>query len=162
MCSSGVKPITPAVARLNRNNQYMRKNRYTQDQVIAALKATKGMTYLAAKQLQCDPDTIMNYCKKCPAVEAAKHDARGEMLDVAELKLWAAVQRDEAWAITFCLRTVGRSRGYGEALHLHVQIEAAAAKVGQELGLSAESLLAEATLLLQEMDRDELSRPALD
>ena len=56
--------------------------RYTAQQVIDALRTTKGMIYLAAKQLQCDPDTIMNYCKRYPAVEAAKVDVRGEVLDV--------------------------------------------------------------------------------
>jgi hypothetical protein len=138
-----------------------KKNRYTQDQVISALKATRGMVYLTARRLQCDPQTIMNYCKKYPSVEQAKHDARGELLDVAEVKLWQAVQRDEAWAISFCLKTIGRSRGYGERLDLHVQIEAAAARVAATLGLRAEDVLEEAQLLLKEMDHDELSRPSI-
>jgi hypothetical protein len=129
-------------------------NRYTQHQVIAALQACRGMVYLAARHLQCDPGTIMNYCKKYPAVEQAKHDSRGELLDLAEVKLWQAIQRDESWAIAFCLKTIGRSRGYGERLDLNVSIQAAAAKVAAEFGLSVQEVLQEARLLLMEVDDD--------
>ena len=90
------------------------KPRYTAQQVIAALQQTRGMVYLAAKQLRCDPDTIQNYCKRYPTVAAAKEAARGELLDVAELKLWQAVNNGESWAIAFCLKTIGKTRGYVE------------------------------------------------
>ena len=129
-----------------------KRHRYTAQQVIEALQKTRGLTYLAAKALGCDPDTIMNYCKRYPAVERAKHDARGALLDMAEAKLFLAVQRDEAWAITFCLKTIGRSRGYGERLDLNVSIQAAAAKVAAEFGLTTEAVLQEARLLLAEVD----------
>jgi hypothetical protein len=127
-------------------------HRYTAQQVIDALKATRGMVYLAAQQLQCNPKTIMNYYKKFPLVEQAKHDARGALLDEAELRLWKAVQRDEAWAIAFALKTIGRSRGYAERLDLNISIQAAAAKVAAEFGLTASEVLAEAKLLLLEVD----------
>jgi hypothetical protein len=132
-----------------------KRNRYTPAQVITALQACRGMVYVAAKHLQCDPETIMNYCKRYPAVEQAKHDARGELLDVAELKLWAAVQRGENWAITFALRTVGRDRGYGEHLALHLTIERAAARVAGQFGLTVEEVLSEARLLLEEIDHEQ-------
>ena len=77
----------------------MKKPRYTAGQVIAALQKTKGMVYLAAQALQCDPDTIQNYCKRYPSVEAAKVAERGKLLDVCELKLWAAVQQGQGWAV---------------------------------------------------------------
>jgi hypothetical protein len=128
-------------------------NRYTASQVIAALRQTKGMVYLAAKVLGCDPDTIMRYCRRYPTVEQAKQDARGEFLDTAELKLWQAVQAGEHWAITFALRTVGRDRGYGEHLALHLTIERAAHLVASQFGLSVEEVLSEARLLLEETDR---------
>ena len=129
-----------------------KRNRYTAQQVINALKATHGMVYLAAQQLRCDPDTIMNYCKRYPSVEQAKQDARGAITDEAELRLLAAIRRDEAWAISFYLKTIGRSRGYGERLDLNVSIQAAAQKVAAECGLTAEAVLAEARLLLMEVD----------
>ena len=119
-------------------------HRYTAQQVIEALQATHGMVYLAAQQLKCNPQTVMNYCKKFPSVEQAKHDARGAILDEAELRLLAAIRRDEAWAIAFYLKTVGRSRGYGERLDLNVSIQAVAAKVAAEMGLTAQEVLREA------------------
>jgi hypothetical protein len=110
-----------------------RTNRYTVDQVIQALKDTKGMVYLTAQVLKCTANTVFSYCERYPAVEQAKHDARGEMLDICELKLFQAVQKGEPWAIAFCLKTLGKDRGYvekhevagkdGGALVLHVVYE---------------------------------------
>ena len=71
---------------------------------------------------------------------------------MAEAKLFLAVQRDEAWAITFCLKTLGRSRVYAERLYLNFSIQAAAQKVAQEFGMSAAEVIAEAKLLLLEVD----------
>jgi hypothetical protein len=87
-------------------------------------------------------------------VAQAKENARTEFLDLAELKLWQAVQRGEAWAIAFALRTLGRTRGYGEHLDLNVSIQAAAPKVAAEFGLSVQEVLNEARLLLMEVDND--------
>ena len=94
------------------------KQRYTPAQIIAALQDTKGLIYLAARRLGCDMDTIANYCKRYPAVQTAKDAARGEMVDLAELKLWQALQNGEAWAISLCLKTVGKHRGYVERQEL--------------------------------------------
>jgi hypothetical protein len=130
------------------------RHRYTTGQVIEALRSTHGMVYLAAKQLRCDPDTIMNYCKRFPSVEQAKQDARGEILDETELRLLAAIRREEPWAISFYLKTVGRSRGYGERLDVVVSIEAAAKRVADQFGLTAAEVLAEAKMLLLEIEND--------
>jgi hypothetical protein len=94
----------------------------------------------------------MNYCKKFPTVEQAKQDARGAITDEVELRLLAAIRRDEPWAISFYLKTLGRSRGYGERLDLNVSIHAAAQRVAQEFGLTPEAVLQEAKLLLLEVD----------
>jgi hypothetical protein len=96
----------------------MKTPRYTAQQVIAALQATHGMVYLAAQQLRCDPDTVMNYCKRHPSVEQAKQDARGAILDECELRLLKAIRKDQPWAIAFALRTIGKQRGYVERQEL--------------------------------------------
>jgi hypothetical protein len=132
----------------------MKTPRYTATQVADALRSTRGMTYLAAKRLGCDPNTIMAYCRRYPTVEQAKQDARGELLDVAEVKLWQAVQAGEHWAVTFALRMLGRERGFGEHLALHLTIERAAARVADQFGLSVDEVLEEARLLLEEVDRE--------
>lgn len=132
-----------------------KRHRYTQAQVIAALQSCRGLVYLAAKRLQCSPQTIMNYCEKYPTVEQAKHDARGELLDVAEVKLWQAVQEGQHWAICFALRTLGKERGYSETLSLSVTVERAAARVAAHFGMTAQEVIEEARLLLEECDRGE-------
>jgi hypothetical protein len=109
---------------------------------------------MAAQKLHCDVDTVQNYCKRFPTVEAAKQESRVSLLDLAESRLWEAIDRGEGWAIAFCLKTIGRSRGYGERLDLNVSIQAAAARVAQEFGLSAEAVLQEAKLLLLEVESD--------
>jgi len=82
--------------------------------MIEALQATKGMAHLAAKRLGCSHETVTNYCRRYPTVQAAKDAERGVMVDEAELRLWAAVQAGQPWAIAFTLRTLGRHRGYVE------------------------------------------------
>jgi hypothetical protein len=130
------------------------RHRYTAQQVIDALRANRGLVSLAAQKLQCDVDTVQNYCKRFPTVEAAKQESRVSLLDLAESRLWEAIDRGEAWAVAFCLKTIGRSRGYGERLDVNVSIQAAAQKVAAEFGLTVEAVLQEARLLLLEVDDD--------
>ena len=132
----------------------MGKQRYSAQQVADAITAAKGMITIAARQLNCDVDTVLNYCKRYAMCEKAKKGARDEVLDETELRLLAAIRRDEAWAIAFYLKTIGRSRGYGERLDLNVSIQAAAQKVAAEFGLSVEAVLQEAKMLLLEIDHE--------
>lgn len=94
------------------------KYRYTAQQVADILTETKGMMFVAAQRLGCDPETIRNYCKRFPLVQAAKDAQRGMMVDTAELKLWQSIQNGEAWGITLCLKTLGKDRGYVERQEL--------------------------------------------
>lgn len=88
--------------------------RYTATQVANALMETKGMVYLAAKRLGCSHTTVYNYIEKHASVKDAWDSANGEMGDVAELKLYQAVQDGQPWAVAFYLKTKGKSRGYTE------------------------------------------------
>jgi hypothetical protein len=88
--------------------------RYTAKQVADALIETKGMLFVAAQRLGCDPETIRNYCRRYPSVQAVRDALRGQMVDLAELKLWQSIQNGEAWGITLCLKTLGKDRGYVE------------------------------------------------
>ena len=87
---------------------------YNAKDIADALRDSKGMVYVAAQQLGCRPQTIYNYLKKSPLVQQAADQANGTMGDAAELKLYAAVMRGEAWAIAFYLKTKGKQRGYVE------------------------------------------------
>ena len=87
---------------------------YSEDQIVSALKDTKGMIFLAAQKLGCNPDTIHERAKTSQPIREALHMERGKVVDTAELKLYNAVLRDEPWAIRMTLQCLGRSRGYLE------------------------------------------------
>lgn len=99
----------------------MRKERFTAAQVAHALTVTHGLVYLCAKRLKCQPQTIYNYCERYPSVQAARDAQRGQMVDLAEQKLWESIQNGEAWGITLCLKTLGKERGYVERQELSGQ-----------------------------------------
>ena len=92
----------------------MKKERYTTQQIIDALKESKGMVYVAARRLNCDPTTVYNYAKRYATVQAAIESERGHFVDTAELALNRAVLAGEGWAVCFALKTLGKERGYVE------------------------------------------------
>jgi hypothetical protein len=118
--------------------------KFTPAQVIAALQYTRGMVVLAAEHLGCEPNTVANYVKRYATVARALQEQREKTTDLAELKLYQAISNGEPWAIQFYLKTQGRQRGYTEKLMLEVEIHRVAARVGEEYGMTAEEVIAEA------------------
>jgi len=96
--------------------------KYKRADIIAALERNGGMVYLAARALRCSPQTIYNYRDKYPDVAQAIDQARGELVDTAELALKRAVIAGEGWAVCFTLKTIGKSRGYTEAHEVKQEI----------------------------------------
>jgi hypothetical protein len=94
------------------------KQRYSAEQVCAALVETKGLLYLAAKHLACSYQTVCNYVQRYPSVKATLEAQRGEMVDTAEAMLYQSILKGEAWGITLCLKTLGKHRGYVERTEL--------------------------------------------
>ena len=90
------------------------KQRYTVDEVIAAINDTKGMVYLAAQKLGCDAKTIYNYRDRYASVRAAMEQQDGMVNDIAEMKLYQAIMAGEMRAVEFRLRTKAKDRGYTE------------------------------------------------
>ena len=90
-----------------------RPDRYKAEQVVAALKETKGMVYLAADRLGCTANTVYSYIERYASVKYAFEAASEKMLDISELKLFNQIMDDKPWAIAFHLKTKGRKRGYG-------------------------------------------------
>lgn len=90
------------------------KYRYTKEEIADALKATKGMIYLAAERLGCHPETIHNYAKRYASVDAEIKNQRGRLVDIAELKLHAKVMEGDMGAVKYVLSTLGKDRGFTE------------------------------------------------
>jgi hypothetical protein len=97
------------------------KQRYTTKQVLDALNHCNGLFYLAAERLGCTRLTIRNYAKRYPKIRQAVLEKRGRRVDIAEAALDKAVLAGEGWAVQFILRTLGRSRGYGEKTDVNVK-----------------------------------------
>jgi hypothetical protein len=90
----------------------MANERYTCEQIIEALKKSKGMVYLAADLLKCSHQTVYNYIERHPSVRMAWEQEHGVVGDNAELALYSAILAGEHWAISFYLGTKGKDRGY--------------------------------------------------
>jgi alanine-alpha-ketoisovalerate/valine-pyruvate aminotransferase len=88
--------------------------KFTNAQIIEAVKSMNGMVYLAARQLGCTPQAIYKRMEKSATIREAVDDSRGEMVDISEQKLRAAVMNGEPWAVALVLKTLGKSRGYVE------------------------------------------------
>lgn len=88
--------------------------KYDIQKMITAIKKANGKVSLAAKSLRCSRQTIMNYAAEHPEVRDAINDARELTLDIAEDKLFKAINKGHAWAICFYLKTQGKDRGYVE------------------------------------------------
>lgn len=92
----------------------MGRPKFTVDQIIAALRAKRGMVYLAARALQCDAKTIYNAMRRHPEILAARDEQRGQMVDAAESSLHKLILEGNVSATIFFLKTQGRDRGYIE------------------------------------------------
>lgn len=89
-------------------------NGHTAEQVIAAIKAAKGLISNAAEALGVSRTTVHRYINAYPTIKKALEDAREKQLDVTESKLYEAIDEKQGWAIALHLRTIGRHRGYVE------------------------------------------------
>jgi hypothetical protein len=88
--------------------------RYTVDQVIAALKAAGGIKLGAAMKLRCSPTTVQNYIDRHPEIGDAIVEIKQNTLDLAETKLVEQIGKGNMTAIIFYLKTQGKERGYIE------------------------------------------------
>lgn len=91
-----------------------RRQKYSAEQVIEAIKQSKGIVTTAAKALGCSRATVNNYVKKFVTVADALEETRETTLDFVESQLMKQIQNDNLTAIIFFLKTQGKNRGYNE------------------------------------------------
>jgi hypothetical protein len=96
--------------------------KFTAAQVALAITETRGLITYAAQRLGCDQQTVRNYIKRHQTVRDALEEARGQIVDLGELRLFQAVDAAEPWAVQFLLRTVGRDRGYGDRVEVTADV----------------------------------------
>ena len=88
--------------------------KYTAEQVIAAIVKANGIKSLAAQFLGCGRACVARYCKNYPTIQKEADDAREAMLDFVENKLFEQINKNNMTAIIFFLKTQGKHRGYIE------------------------------------------------
>jgi hypothetical protein len=106
--------------------------KFTDKQMIAAITRARGLVYLAAQNLGCDPATIFHRAQKKPAIREIIETERNRVLDFAEAKLIEAVGNGQAWAVCFLLKTQGRKRGYIERQE-YQQVESIQVEIAEEI-----------------------------
>lgn len=96
--------------------------RYTVEEVVAALHQSFGVVAGAARLLKCTRQTIYNYRDRYPEVREAMEEGSEIGLDVAELHLHSLIAKPDhpahPRALIFYLERKGRRRGYGKALEM--------------------------------------------
>ena len=91
---------------------------FSDEEIIQAVKHSHGLVVQAARVVGCTPDTIYDHINKNPVVRKAVKDAREEMKDYAEGKLYLAIQQGNVHATVFYLETQAKDRGYSRRQEL--------------------------------------------
>jgi len=95
---------------------------YSPEQMIEALRQSRGLVSLAAEMMGCARQTVYEYMEAFPEIRQAREDARHGMLDVAEGMLFKKIQEGDMTAIIFYLKTQGKDRGYIERLDIGLEM----------------------------------------
>lgn len=86
--------------------------------VEAKLKHASGNISLAAANLGVTRKAVYDFLEKHPKLKNVVTDEREAMVDAAENALHAAILEKQSWAVTLCLKTLGKRRGYVERLEI--------------------------------------------
>ncbi len=92
----------------------MANNGFTAQQVIEAVRGSRGFVTTIAKRLGCDRTYIYKLAEKFPTVKEAIEEEREGNKDFAEGKLFDQIDQGNITAIIFYLKTQAKSRGYVE------------------------------------------------
>jgi hypothetical protein len=124
--------------------------KYKAETMATALAESKGLVSVTAKRLSCSPTTVRAYIRRYPTVKQVVDDSRESITDLAELKLWDAINRGEPWAIQFWLRTQARERGYSDRYDLATFLRERAEELAAERGLDKALTLQSAERIISE------------
>ncbi len=108
--------------------------KFKAEQMAEVLRETKGLVSVAARKIGCQPGTVRAYIKRYPTVALVVKDSRESITDLAETRLWAAIDRGEPWAVQFWLRTQARERGYSDRYDLATFLRERAIELAEERG----------------------------
>ena len=96
----------------------MKRVKIKKKDLIAAIEKASGKISAVARHFNVSSVTIYDHIKKDPRIEEVVHNARNHfdesLCDIAEAKLYTAVNEGAAWAIRYSLACKAKDRGYIE------------------------------------------------
>lgn len=98
-----------------------RDQHLTKDELAQALIDHHGLVSVAAKALGAHRDTVYKAMKRWPTLQLVRAAAAEDVNDVAEQRLFQAIERGDPWAVQFYLKTKGKARGYVERSELDLR-----------------------------------------
>lgn len=111
---------TKKTKRKIRDNPYRRKVKITDAQIAEALEACGGVYSESARWLyrtygvEITRQSISNRVAANPDLEAARREAIEIVTDKAETNTIELIEKKDRWALSFWLKTRGKSRGFSE------------------------------------------------
>ena len=91
-----------------------RKRPYTIEEYAQALKGAQGFMSAAAQTLGVSRAAVTQRVKGSKKLQAIVSESKEFVKDVAESKLFVAIQAGEAWALRYFLNNQAKDRGYGQ------------------------------------------------
>lgn len=89
-------------------------DKFTIEEVIAAIQEAGGLKNKAARLLGCTRQTVRRYIERYAAIQTALDETEEDLLDEAESQLREQIRAGQLTAIIFFLKTKGKGRGYTE------------------------------------------------
>ena len=104
-----------------------KKMRYTKDQVLTAIRMSRGIMTKVAKLLgktdktNCSWHVANRHVQRWKKTRNSWKSQRERFIDRAEKSLGKAVDRGESWAVMMALKTIGKDRGYEETTNIKIK-----------------------------------------
>lgn len=106
----------------------MANQKLTKKRVLNAIARTGGVLAAVASNLGVARQTVYDFMERNPDVKDQLTQERESIIDMAESKLFKAVQQGDSWAIKTVLSTIGKDRGYTEKKELDIKDNTPAAE----------------------------------
>ena len=124
--------------------------KYTAEQMIQALRETKGQITLAARRVGCAYNTMRRYVDEYPSVKAVLEEENAVMGDAVELALYdEAVNKRNTAALIFLAKTKFKERGYTERHDIGLALSPETMAMASKLGISKQDIVREFEALIR-------------
>ncbi len=94
------------------------KTKFTQAQIIKAIKGSAGIKSVIGQKLGCGRGTVAHYIEQYPKVKEAWLEEHEVLGDLAESKLLQKIKGGNTASIVFALTRLFPERGYGDVVRI--------------------------------------------